>query len=196
MGSRIMHYAISQQVFPENIAFMIGNLAPDVSGKNRDFKSQTHFMSVNEDGVTRQIHPEWFLNEYRSRMKEPFVQGYYAHLLADQLWLKLVFQPVIRTLPAEKQAAALIRYYQDFHILNNLLIQNYDLHSPQQAIVSVDNTSLKEMGDGDINQVLLELQADFDDPAAGNLQILTLPMIENYIDQSITLIRQHLVSVN
>lgn len=196
MGSRIMHYAISQQVFPENTAFMMGSLAPDVSGKNRDFKSQTHFMSLNTDGLTRQLHPDWFVEKYRSQMKNPFIQGYYAHLLADQMWLKLVFQKTIRTLPTERQTAALVRYYQDFHILNNLLISHYDLHRPKPVAVPTAATVIGELGDGDVDQVLQALQEDFSDQAVGDLQILIVPMIEDYISQSVSLIQQQLNEFN
>ncbi|MCH4012234.1 MAG: hypothetical protein LKG79_08060 [Furfurilactobacillus sp.] len=193
MGSRMMHYAIAQQLTPESTAFSIGSLAPDVSGHNFDFKSQTHYMTLNEDGKTRSIHPEMFAEEYqRQLLPNMFVCGYYAHLLEDKVWLDTVFNPFIRQQLNTQRDQKLAAYYADFHTLNLLIANHHKLQPLSVPDSAHDFTVVREIGDGDVMQVVKDLRDDFEPVPKRQLVMLSFDQIEQYINTCVQVVQDHL----
>ncbi|MYV17757.1 hypothetical protein [Furfurilactobacillus milii] len=193
MGSRMMHYAIAQQLAPESTAFSIGSLAPDVSGHNFDFKSQTHYMTLNEDGKTRSIHPEMFAEEYqRQLLPDMFVRGYYAHLLEDKVWLDTVFNPFIRPQLNTQRDQKLAAYYADFHTLNLLIANHHKLQPLSVPDSAHDFAAVREIGDGDVMQVVKDLRDDFEPVPKRQLVMLSFDQIEQYINTCAQVVQDHL----
>lgn len=196
MGSRMMHYAIAQQLAPESTAFSIGSLAPDVSGHNFDFKSQTHYMTLNDDGKTRSIHPEMFAEEYQQQLLlNMFVRGYYAHLLEDKVWLDTVFNPVIRPQLGTQREQKLAAYYADFHTLNLMIAERYALQPlpvPDFTHDFAGAQGVREIGEGDVPQVVRDLREDFEPVPKRQLVMLSLDQIEQYINTCVQVVQDHL----
>ncbi|HAT53931.1 MAG TPA: hypothetical protein DCW31_01555 [Lactobacillus sp.] len=193
MGSRMMHFAIAQQVKPKDLNFIYGSLAPDVSGRNRQFKVLTHFMSPNTDGVTYTIHPEWFANKYRNLLtQDAFVQGYYAHLRADEIWLQTVFNPLIRPQLKLNRESKLKQYYADFHTLNLMIAKRYQLSMPALPTKGNTKTVVNEIRKGDLTGVIQDLRDDFVPLQERSLVMLTMPEIEKYISTCSTEIQADL----
>lgn len=69
----------------EQNAFFLGNMIADMC---RD-KHYTHFWNdATYDKLVRRPDLDWFLQKYGDALQEPYVRGYYAHLLLDyNFWI-------------------------------------------------------------------------------------------------------------
>lgn len=66
--------------------FLIGTIAPDARQRSR--KKHTHFWSdYIYTQFVRKPDTDAFINKYGHRLKEPFVLGYYMHLLLDKRFI-------------------------------------------------------------------------------------------------------------
>ena len=88
----------------EQNAFFLGNMIADMS---RD-KHYTHFWNdVTYDKLVRRPDLDWFLQKYGDALQEPYVRGYYAHLLLDYNFLDLYWDRHFRFYNAQKQPEVL-----------------------------------------------------------------------------------------
>ena len=88
----------------EQNAFFLGNMIADMC---RD-KHYTHFWNdVTYDKLVRRPDLDWFLQKYGDALQEPYVRGYYAHLLLDYNFLDLYWDRHFRFYNAQKQPEVL-----------------------------------------------------------------------------------------
>ncbi|MCT4785809.1 zinc dependent phospholipase C family protein [Exiguobacterium aestuarii] len=117
MGSHLMHLVIANEMAEElpeldEVAFILGSLAPDATTE----KGDSHYYAGRHDDLSRRLD----LNQYwRDSEGEDisFRLGYYAHLVADEIWLQGFYKGWLKeviTQHPEKQAA----YYADFDAYN------------------------------------------------------------------------------
>lgn len=186
MGSRMMHYTIGtilarQYNLPNE--FLLGTIAPDVQKNMKVAKDASHFLDRDSEGFgTINLHR--FHNEYQKEWANPFVQGYYCHLLADDIWLRGPINQHMRQLGRGSQSwqEYMALYYADFHSFNAILVQRYHL-TPLQLLTTFEFPIIE------INTTLLpalvaDLTTDFQDQLQP-LQVLTETYICNYLQQSV-----------
>ena len=88
----------------EQNAFFLGNMIADMC---RD-KHYTHFWNdTTYDKLVRRPDLDWFLQKYGDALQEPYVRGYYAHLLLDYNFLDLYWDRHFRFYNAQKQPEVL-----------------------------------------------------------------------------------------
>ncbi|RJE90281.1 hypothetical protein D3P07_08740 [Paenibacillus sp. 1011MAR3C5] len=137
MGSRVMHFAISTRILREiNLAdesFILGGMAPDVCKNMNAAKSASHFIKIDGNGLAF-VDLEGFRAKYLSSAANPFLLGYYSHLISDQIWVDEIYMKKIKWLPQPQKKKAQAQYYRDFWKLNGKLIQHYKLSLPIQPI--------------------------------------------------------------
>lgn len=95
MPGYVVHLAVASQVLAQlNIKdasfandFILGNILPDTMARTQ--KKASHFWDDDTYTKLNRI-PNMvdFLEKYESRIKEPIVLGYYAHILLDNLFVK------------------------------------------------------------------------------------------------------------
>lgn len=82
----------------------LGNMIADMC---RD-KHYTHFWNdATYDKLVRRPDLDWFLQKYGDALQEPYVRGYYAHLLLDYNFLDLYWDRHFRFYNAQKQPEVL-----------------------------------------------------------------------------------------
>ena len=65
--------------------FFWGSLLPDAADKTQKCKS--HFWKEGqEEKILRFPQTEWFLEKYQTRLEDPVILGYYAHLYLDRMF--------------------------------------------------------------------------------------------------------------
>ena len=117
MGSHLMHLVIANEMLLElseidEVAFLLGSLAPDATTD----KESSHYYAGRHDDLSRRLD----LSQYWIDSKEEdfsFRLGYYAHLVADEIWLQGFYKSWLKeviTRDPSKQAA----YYADFDAYN------------------------------------------------------------------------------
>lgn len=117
MGSHLMHLVIANEMLPalseiDEVAFLLGSLAPDATTD----KEASHYYAGRHDDLSRRLD----LSQYWTDSKEEdfsYRLGYYAHLVADEIWLQGFYKGWLKELITQdpsKQAA----YYTDFDAYN------------------------------------------------------------------------------
>lgn len=95
MPGYVIHMTVASRVIEEKgisessfkDAFLLGNIIPDAMA--RTAKKESHFWDDETFGNLNRIpNVDDFLKKYGDRLDEPFVLGYYTHLLLDNLFVK------------------------------------------------------------------------------------------------------------
>lgn len=77
-------------------AFLVGNLAPDCNQPNEDWtefeppKNVTHWYNENDRIDSEKFYNSYLKKDYRNKEEESFLIGYYAHLISDIEWSKMM----------------------------------------------------------------------------------------------------------
>jgi hypothetical protein len=185
-----MHYAIAAELakkHPVNGAFFLGNEAPDTNKESNTPKELTHFMTLdaNQEHV---MHIENFTQKYHAASNDDFVIGYYAHLVADDIWLKTMFHKYIPSAGEPDRNRLLALYYADFARLNQLIIEHYQL-TFNSNLVAKPKHIIDEIQYQDLPMVWREVQMDFEEiPEAGDLQLFKLADVFEYIDATVKIL--------
>lgn len=95
MPGYVVHLAVASEIISqihkrdENYIndFLLGNIIPDTMP--RDQKKASHFWdAATYKNLNRIPNLNEFLNQYEPLLHQPFVLGYYAHLMLDNLFVK------------------------------------------------------------------------------------------------------------
>ena len=190
MGSRLMHLIIANKVANElkidnKTEFLLGGIAADATSD----KETSHFYVGKNEEYTRKIDYEKFRLKYENQQTNPYILGYYAHLIADEFWLSGFYLPWLKN-RIESNPIILNLYHQDFHILNAKLIEHYGykdelinlLGQPSNLIeieeIKTDNLfKLSKYVLEDMNYELSALTTD--------LNVFTFEQIIGYIETSV-----------
>ncbi|RDI42168.1 zinc dependent phospholipase C family protein [Falsibacillus pallidus] len=197
MGSRIMHAIIGNRIaeileIEDRTSFMAGSVAADAVF-SVDEKNASHFFVGDAEDYTRRVDFEGFLEKYSSefKRKNPYLLGYYAHLAADDIWLKGFYLSWLRNrMNADKEMYKI--YHNDFRLLNGKLIEHYGVanelkqaFSQLPAIIDLEEVKAKEvqelipyvLGDMEYEKSVLDEE----------LKVFTLVQIVGYLETSIGL---------
>ena len=117
MASWMVHLRVADKLFEQienldELAFIMGNIAPDSGVPNEDWtvfqppKDVSHF---SEKSQNKNINIEKFISQYfndhlikKYNKKEfSFFLGYYTHLLTDIEWANNVYEPLLQAYPKE-----------------------------------------------------------------------------------------------
>ncbi|WP_214699869.1 zinc dependent phospholipase C family protein [Exiguobacterium sp. s57] len=120
MGSHLMHLVIANEMLPalsevDEVAFLLGSLAPDATTE----KGDSHYYAGRHDDLSRRLDLEQYWRDSEDE-EMSFRLGYYAHLVADEIWLQGFYKGWLKELIIQdpsKQAA----YYADFDAYNTRL---------------------------------------------------------------------------
>ncbi|MGD6779353.1 zinc dependent phospholipase C family protein [Sutcliffiella horikoshii] len=188
MGSRLMHTIIGHEIasrigVADTSSFILGAVAPDAVAP----KDLSHFYIGDSNDYTRSINYQAFLHKYNKHRDNPFILGYYSHLIADDIWLKGFFLPWLKN-RLENDPTLLERYHNDFKLLNSKLMIHYqtDCDLIKEIQGDAQPMELDEVSITQLSSFLPYLEQDMklsqtDEP----LQVFTMEMIIGYIETSI-----------
>lgn len=186
MGSRMMHFAIGtliQQRHELSDDFLLGAIAPDVQKNMNVPKDASHFIDRDASG-RGSVNLIRFEETYRSVWTNSFVQGYDCHLIADDIWVQGEFNQSLRHFDGSlaERDRLIDAHYQDFHSLNVILAQDYQLKIPTFSFP--DSTPIAEIDDHLLPDLIRDLEIDFSD-AVLPLTVHTHQQITSYIESAI-----------
>ncbi|CAG7616074.1 hypothetical protein PAESOLCIP111_01862 [Paenibacillus solanacearum] len=96
----MVHLNVAVEYFEHGVvppAFLLGSIAPDAihmrKGTNREHKRQTHLTAESQPDLQAYMRSryEHYIVQRGDEQWKWFVQGYFAHLLTDYLWLLDVY---------------------------------------------------------------------------------------------------------
>lgn len=175
MPGYIMHLAVAEEFFRKariedpswKNAFLLGSIVPDTL--KGDAKRISHFWT---DEMMKRLD-RWpgvsqFCDKYQSRFKEPFVLGYYAHLLLDYQFMETFWNPeYFEFYDADKQINhafpdvayvylkkqnqyikreeffSNLYYYGDYDKMNGSIMKRFQVTLPNMKICGVEENQLQ-----------------------------------------------------
>lgn len=198
MGSRIMHLVIANRIanklsIEDKTAFLLGGIAADAFSE----KDISHFYKGEVKDYSRYIDYKSFIKKYYDNKNSHFIQGYYTHLIADDIWLKGFYLPWLRN-RIEADPRIMNRYHNDFRLLNGKLLDYYRFtHELREAL---DNSSviseIEEVKTSDLKGFVYDVKSDMtysDEELEQSLTVFTLEQIIGYIE---TCIDKSLICLN
>ncbi len=133
MPSRMIHYLIAEKVaeqvkIKDINRFKIGSLCPDMSLHTDGSKNRTHYFEIHGD----KKGGNWlrYASEYGEQMRQDDLYlGILCHLITDMIWFHEIMETQIRSKvkSKEERQARYQQGYGDFHKLNYLLREEFDL---------------------------------------------------------------------
>jgi hypothetical protein len=190
MGSRVMHYIISNQIaerlsINDKVSFILGGISPDAVAP----KDLSHFFTGEVSDYTRSIDYEGFLEKYDTSKHTSFILGYYTHLIADDIWLKGFYLPWLKN-RMENDPTIFSQYHRDFQLLNGKLLNYYGVE--MDILIEWEKNSsifdLDEIKTSDISKfvpyVLGDIKFNKED-LEQELTVFTFEQIIGYVETSI-----------
>ncbi|MFJ7973650.1 hydrolase [Psychrobacillus sp. NPDC096389] len=192
MGSRIMHLVIANKIaksllIEDRTSFLIGGIAADAASD----KDLSHFFRGEVQDYSRNVDYKEFLNKYNSLVENPYILGYFTHLIADDIWLKGFYLPWLRN-RMEDNKEILNLYHNDFRLLNGKLLEYYGFTDELRktlsnfpAIIDLDEVKSEDV-EKFIPYVLGDLEYE-KKVVSENLDVFTFNQIVGYIETSVEL---------
>lgn len=84
MASIMIHICVAKKVneylkLPEKKLYL-GTLAPDLSKELQDNRKVSHFYKENTIALNK------FIDKYKYKLWDPYIMGYFIHLVTDKVW--------------------------------------------------------------------------------------------------------------
>ena len=193
LGSRIMHSIIGEKIaqslsIEDKASFLLGSIAPDAVFSH-DEKNLSHFFIGDVQDYSRCVDYKGFLHKYGSHIDHPYILGYFAHLIADDIWLRGFYLSWLKNrMDADEDLYKL--YHNDFRLLNGKLLEHYGLtdelrdsfsHIP--AIIDLDEVTTKEVEEF-VPYVLGDMEYD-EEILDEALNVFTFNQMVGYIETSV-----------
>jgi len=188
MASSIIHYIIGKKVieyFDFNYNdFIIGNLLPDAHDGTTYGHSLAHFYK-NLTG-TPKIEYKEFKKKYNDCFQNNLVLGYYSHLLSDYIWLQHDIPKFPKNLDFSSKEYTVNReiLHSDYGKLNKILIEHYKL-SFNDDLVIPDSILITEIDKKNLSELLNNLYYQLKSKNEGELKMITLDFVVDYIQDAI-----------
>ncbi|WP_046213558.1 zinc dependent phospholipase C family protein [Paenibacillus wulumuqiensis] len=191
MGSRIMHLIIGYKIAKKlNIAdktsFLLGSIAPDAVIT----KDESHFYRGEHQNFTRYIDYQEFLDKYNSQSNNMYVLGYFAHLIADEQWMKGFYMPWLRN-RMEADPGVYPLYHDDFKLLNGKLLEHYDFTTQMRETINNEANKVIDLDEVKFNDVLEFVpyvlgDMEYEEQAINEpLNVFRFIQIQGYIETSV-----------
>lgn len=185
-----MHLVIANRIADElsikdKSSFLLGGIAADAVSP----KDLSHFYKGDVKDYSRYIDYKEFIHKYSSNIDSHFIQGYYTHLIADDIWLKGFYLPWLKN-RMEADKSIFNRYHNDFRLLNGKLLDYYGYTQQLSAAISQNGTIIEteEVKSDDIKKLVSYVIGDMDygrEELEQPLTVFTLEQIIGYIETSV-----------
>ncbi|WP_370874832.1 zinc dependent phospholipase C family protein [Paenibacillus tundrae] len=186
-----MHLIIGHKIaerlnIEDRTSFLLGSVAPDAVAT----KDESHFYRGEHQNFTRHIDYKEFLDKYNSYSDNRYVLGYYAHLIADEQWMKGFYMPWLRN-RMEEDPGVYPLYHNDFKLLNKRLLEHYDctdemrnaIHNKASKVMDLD-----EVKSHDVLDFIPYVLGDMEYEEQGIVEVLNVfsfIQIKGYIETSV-----------
>lgn len=193
VGSRIMHCIIGEKIaqalsIEDKTSFLLGCIAPDAVFAHEE-KNLSHFFIGDVQDYSRSVDYKGFLQKYGSYIDHPYILGYFAHLIADDIWLKGFYLSWLKNRMDDDERMYKL-YHNDFRLLNGKLLEYYGLTNELRnsfslipAILDLDEITSKNVEEF-VPYVLGDMENDHE-VLDEELNVFTLNQIVGYIETSV-----------
>ena len=193
MGSRIMHSIIGNKIaevlsIEDKTLFLLGSIAPDAVFSHEE-KNLSHFFIGEVQNYSRSVDYKGFLHKYSAQVENPYILGYCAHLIADDIWLRGFNLSWLRNrMDADEGLYKL--YHNDFRLLNGKLLEYYGFTDELRKTFSHFPTilDLEEVKSKDVEKFVPYVLGDMEyekEVLNEQLNVFTFNQVIGYIETSV-----------
>ena len=195
----MVHWLFGEALIDERIQnpdrFRIGNLLPDAYG-DPALRRTTHFvkpLETNDGSLLRFCDFPSFTARFGDLVfGDDLYLGYVMHLLEDAVtrafWKREKFR-----VPGTPEGVA--RLHSDYHLFNRFLVETHHLRFSACMPEGFEKERILEICPFDLEGLLREFEKDFSDPAEGELQILSRPLMERMIAEAVPVLKTALTDL-
>lgn len=198
MASRVIHLAIAAELagrldIHSRERFNFGHVLPDmVLGEYEvrlPLKKKTHFYTLLPSG--RKTYDFYsFFEEYKDRLTDELYLGYYVHLIEDNVFRQYLYYRV-GLIKRRGEPELLDELYKDYHLLNPLLRERYDIALPTVP-AGLENEDIYKRFDFNVRGYLDEMKGDLTEHPEGELRHFTEELINEFIQESVDVITKEM----
>lgn len=195
-----MHSIIGKKIaealsIEDKTSFLLGSIAPDAVFSHEE-KNLSHFFIGEVQDYSRSVDYKGFLHKFGSQVEHPYILGYCAHLIADDIWLRGFNLSWLKNrMDADKGLYEL--YHNDFRLLNGKLLEHYGFtvelrKSFSQFPIILD---LEEVTSKDVEKFVSYVLGDMEydrEVLNEKLNVFTMNQIIGYIETAVDLGIQNL----
>jgi hypothetical protein len=185
-----MHLVIANRIaddlsIKDKTSFLLGGIAADAVSP----KDLSHFYKGEVKDYSQYIDYTEFIHKYSFNKDSHYIQGYYTHLIADDIWLKGFYLPWLKN-RMEADENIYNRYHNDFRLLNGKLLDYYGFTQRLRESLSKSGTIIdtEEVKSNDIKEFVPYVIGDMD-YGSGELEqplrVFTMEQIIGYIETSV-----------
>ncbi len=185
-----MHLVIANRIadnlsIKDKTSFLLGGIEADAVSP----KDLSHFYKGDVNNYSRYIDYKEFIHKYSSNIDSHFIQGYYTHLIADDIWLKGFYLPWLKN-RMEADKSIFNQYHNDFRLLNGRLLDYNGYTQQLSAAISKNGTIIEteEVKFDDIKKLVPYVIGYMDygrEELEQPLAVFTLEQIIGYIETSV-----------
>ncbi len=201
MASRVIHLAIAAELadrigVKDKERFYFGHVLPDmILGEYEvrlPLKKQSHFYTLLPS--SRKTYNFYqFYDEYKDRLTDDLYLGYYVHLIEDNIFRKYLYYRV-GLLMRRGQRELLDELYRDYHLLNPLLRERYDIKLPGR-LENLEDEDICKRFPFTVDEYLEEMKNDLEERPEGELVHFTEELIDEFINECVDVITKEMSSL-
>ena len=195
MAQRTIHYLFgelfSRQIeIKDKQRFLLGNVLPDAYANGSD-RDRTHFTVKTDTQVYFDFSK--FRDEYAELIRtDDLYLGYYMHLVEDAFYRQFLYTDRVITPRSPEEVAML---HNDYHILNSHIVNNYQLQNALTDSFDLENEAINDIAEFRVNEFLNDMSGDFMDQTTGTTRFLTEALLDEFIEEYVSLGIRELQSV-
>jgi len=179
MASRIIHLAITDCIaksyrYKDKNRLELGSILPDAVTSGN-----SHLKIKIANGMKKTYDLTGFRSNFLPKMiEDDLYLGYYLHLVQDLFFRNFVYNRYHwNPLPPGNVE----RLHNDYALINQYVIQKYELSDTITIPAAFDSEPLNELGTFTIQQFLADLKADFQSCPTGTTFFFTREMADEFI---------------
>lgn len=194
MAQRTVHYALAKILIDKtniknDYIFILGSLIPDSHAKTVESHAEAHYIVEKDDKKVMDFTK--FFNNYKNKiLNDDLYLGYYIHLVSDVLYRNFFYKTKNlyskRNEPNFKE-----KLYSDYHNLNYLLKEKYDLNIFSINVDDVPN----ELNLKTVSELENELKLDFGDEKTSELYYLNEELINEFLEFCTDILIKEITSI-
>ena len=172
----------------ERTPFLLGCIAPDAVNSSEE-KNKSHFFKGEVRDFSRSVDYKGFLLKYKEQLNNPYLLGYCAHLIADDIWLKGFNLSWLRN-RMDSDEGLYELYHKDFQLLNGKLLEHYLLTDEIRYVLKYFPAipDLEEVKSRDVEKYVPYVFKDMEyekEVLHTKLNVFTFNQIIGYIETSV-----------
>lgn len=186
MASRIIHYAVTEEIIKSNEFSDInrlktGALLPDAPN-TPSMSHNSHFKHYTSPGVEK----TYDLTAFREMFKEKILTddlylGYYLHLIQDMVYRNFVYEDYKWNPHIQGNVE---RLHNDYSLINSYIIERYELSNDIKPIEDFETEEIQRMFSFNVSKLLSDFSGDFKSSGSGEIFFFTPEMADEYIKRA------------